>query len=51
MFSAFGAFHILSVYEWPFWAAFVVTMLFSILLGVLIEYLFLRPAKHPVSWG
>ena len=51
MFSAFVAFHILSVYEWPFWAAFVLTMLFSIVLGVLIEYLFLRPAKHPSILG
>jgi len=51
MFSAFVAYHILSVYEWPFWAAFPVTMAFSILLGILIEYLFLRPAKHPTILG
>lgn len=51
MFSAFVAFHILSVYEWPFWAAFVITMVFSIMLGILIEYLFLRPAKHPSILG
>ena len=51
MFSAFVAFHILTVYQWPFWAAFVVTMMFSILLGILIEYLFLRPAKHPSILG
>ena len=51
MFSAFVAFHILTVYQWPFWAAFVVTMIFSILLGILIEYLFLRPAKHPSILG
>ena len=51
MFSAFVAFHILTVYQWPFWAAFVVTMMFSVLLGILIEYLFLRPAKHPSILG
>jgi len=51
MFSSFVAFHILSVYQLPFWAAFVITMIFSILLGILIEYLFLRPAKHPSILG
>ena len=51
MFSSFVAFHILSVYQLPFWAAFVITMIFSILLGMLIEYLFLRPAKHPSILG
>jgi len=51
MFSSFVAFHILSVYQLPFWAAFVITMIFSILLGVLIEYFFLRPAKHPSILG
>jgi branched-chain amino acid transport system permease protein len=51
MFSSFVAFHILSAYQYPFWLAFVITMLFSILLGVLIEFLFLRPAKHPSILG
>jgi len=51
MFSSFVAFHILSVYQYPFWLAFVITMIFSILLGILIEYLFLRPAKHPSILG
>ncbi len=51
MFSSFVAFHILSAYQLPFWAAFVITMIFSILLGILIEYLFLRPAKHPSILG
>ncbi|OGP83973.1 MAG: ABC transporter permease [Deltaproteobacteria bacterium RBG_16_58_17] len=51
MFSSFVAFHILSVYQLPFWAAFVITMIFSILLGILIEYFFLRPAKHPSILG
>jgi branched-chain amino acid transport system permease protein len=51
MFSSFVAFHILSAYQYPFWLAFLITMLFSILLGVLIEFLFLRPAKHPSLLG
>src|SRR4030042_1350370 len=51
MLSSFVAFHVLSVYQLPFWLAFIITMVFSILLGVLIEYLFLRPAKHPSILG
>jgi branched-chain amino acid transport system permease protein len=51
MFSSFVAYHILTAYQWPFWAAFVVTMVFSIILGIVIEYLFLRPAKHPSILG
>ena len=51
MFSAFVAYHILTVYQWPFWAAFIFTMLFSVILGILIEYFFLRPAKHPSILG
>jgi branched-chain amino acid transport system permease protein len=51
MFSSFVAFHILSAYQYPFWLAFVITMLFSIVLGILIEFLFLRPAKHPSILG
>jgi branched-chain amino acid transport system permease protein len=51
MFSSFVAFHILSVYQAPFWLAFLLTMIFSVLLGALIEYLFLRPAKHPSILG
>jgi len=51
MFSTFIAFHILNFYGYPFWAAFLLTMLFSIVMGVLIEFLFLRPAKHPTILG
>ncbi|MEW6332842.1 MAG: branched-chain amino acid ABC transporter permease [Thermodesulfobacteriota bacterium] len=51
MFSSFVAYHILTIYHLPFWLAFVLTMVFSILLGILIEYLFLRPAKHPSILG
>jgi branched-chain amino acid transport system permease protein len=51
MFSTFVAFHILNFYGYPFWMAFLITMLFSIVMGVLIEFLFLRPAKHPTILG
>jgi branched-chain amino acid transport system permease protein len=51
MFSTFVAFHILNFYGYPFWMAFLITMVFSVLMGVLIEYLFLRPAKHPTILG
>ncbi|MHB8828858.1 MAG: branched-chain amino acid ABC transporter permease [Syntrophales bacterium] len=51
MFSTFVAFHILNFYGYPFWVAFLITMLFSIVMGVLIEFFFLRPAKHPTILG
>ena len=51
MFSTFVAFHILSAYEYPFWLAFLITMAFAVALGILIEFVFLRPAKHPTILG
>jgi branched-chain amino acid transport system permease protein len=51
MFSTFVAFHILTVYGAPFWMAFVVTLGFAAILGVLIEFFFLRPAKNPTLLG
>ncbi len=51
MLSTFVAYHILTVYGWPFWSAFLLTMLFSVLLGVFIEFAFLRPAKDPSLLG
>ncbi len=51
MFSTFVAFHILTVYQYPFWVALIVTLIFSVVLGIMIEYLFLRPAKHPTILG
>jgi branched-chain amino acid transport system permease protein len=51
MFSSFVAFHLLTFYACPFWLAFIITMAFSVGLGVLIEALFLRPAKHPSILG
>jgi len=51
MMSTFIAFHILNYYQYPFWMAFAISMVFSVLLGVLIEFCFLRPAKHPSLLG
>jgi Branched-chain amino acid ABC-type transport system, permease components len=51
MFSTYVAFHILTFYNCPFWLAFILALVFAALLGVLIEYLFLRPAKNPTLLG
>lgn len=51
MISTFVAFHILAQYGVPFWVAFILTMVFAVLLGVLIEFCFLRPAKDPTVLG
>jgi len=45
MFSSFITYHVLTYYQYPFWQAFLITMIFSILLGMIIEFVFLRPAK------
>ena len=45
MFATFVAYHILVFYHYPFWLAFVITMIFAVILGVAIEFFFLRPAK------
>lgn len=51
MLSAFIAYHILNYYHYPFWLAFAITMVFAILLGIVIEFAFLRPAKDPSLLG
>ncbi len=51
MLSTFVAFHILNYYHYPFWLAFALTLVFAAFLGVLIEFAFLRPAKHPSLLG
>lgn len=51
MIATFVAFQFLTVYNVPFWLAFILTMAFSILLGMLIEFCFLRPAKDPTVLG
>lgn len=51
MLSTFIAYHILTYYQFPFWAAFLLTMVFAVLLGMFIEFFFLRPAKDPSLLG
>ena len=51
MFSTFIAFHMLTYYSCPFWLAFLIALVFSALLGVLIEFFFIRPAKNPTLLG
>jgi len=51
MVATFVAFHILTVYGMPPWVAFPATMVFAILLGMAIEFCFLRPAKNPTVLG
>ncbi|MEA3222612.1 MAG: branched-chain amino acid ABC transporter permease [Thermodesulfobacteriota bacterium] len=51
MLSTFVAYHILTYYHAPFWLAFIITMVFAVLLGAFIEFAFLRPAKDPTVLG
>lgn len=51
MIATFVAYHILVQYQLPFWLAFILTMAFAVLLGCLIEFLFLKPAKDPTVLG
>src|SRR4030043_2008197 len=51
MVSTFVAYHILTIYGYPFWLALVISLAFAALLGVFVEYFFLRPAKNPTLIG
>jgi branched-chain amino acid transport system permease protein len=51
MFSTFIAFHVLTFYQCPFWLAFLIALVFAALLGVFIEFFFIRPAKNPTLLG
>ena len=51
MMSTFVAYHILTYYHYPFWAAYLLTMVFAALLGIAVEFIFLRPAKNPNLLG
>lgn len=51
MVATFVAYHILVIYNVPFWIAFPATMVFAIFLGMAIEFCFLRPAKDPTALG
>ncbi|MGB4206760.1 MAG: hypothetical protein WBJ43_02090, partial [Smithellaceae bacterium] len=47
MVSTFVAYHVLVIYGYSFWVAFVIALIFAAFLGVFVEYFFLRPAKNP----
>lgn len=51
MFSTFVAFHVLAISGCPFWVAFLASLIFAALLGVFVEFFFLRPAKNPTIVG
>lgn len=51
MVSTFVAYHILTIYGYPFWLVLVISLAFAALLGVFVEYFFLRPAKNPTLIG
>ncbi len=51
MMSTFVAYQIMTVYGWPFYVALPATLIFAILLGMAIEFCFLRPAKEPTVLG
>lgn len=51
MLSTFVAFTLLSEQRVPFFWAIVVTLLFALVLGVVLEFIFLRPAKDPTVLG
>ena len=47
MFSTYIAFVFLVSFGWPFWLALVLTLAFAFLLGVVLEFGFIRRAKEP----
>lgn len=51
MFSTFIVFHLLTFYSCPFWLAFIFALIFAALLGMLVQHIFLRPAKNPTLLG
>ena len=51
MVSTFIAYTLLDSYGVPFLIAFPLTLFFSLILGIVIEFLFLRPAKDPTLLG
>lgn len=51
MFATYIAFHAMTLYGCPFWLAFILALVFASLLGVFVEFFFLRPAKDPTLLG
>jgi branched-chain amino acid transport system permease protein len=51
MLATFVAFTLLSDFQIPFFTAVTITLVFALVLGVVLEFLFLRPAKNPTVLG
>ena len=51
MMSTFVAYHILTYYHYPFWAAYLLTMVFAVLLGIAIEFIFPPAGQEPEPPG
>lgn len=51
MLATFVAFTILSDYNLPFWLSILLTMAFALILGMIMEFVFLRQAKDPNVLG
>lgn len=51
MVSTFIAFMLLESYHLPFALAFSLSLVFAFVLGVVLEFIFLRPAKQPTVLG
>ncbi len=51
MLATYIAFHAMTFYGSPFWLAFILALVFASLLGVFVEFFFLRPAKDPTLLG
>ena len=51
MISTFVAYSLLSTYEWGFVASFIGALVFAAVLGVFLEFAFLRRAKNPNILG
>ena len=51
MFCTYFMYHILSLYHVPFWISFLATLGFAAFLGIMLEYVFLRPARHSSTIG
>jgi branched-chain amino acid transport system permease protein len=51
MVNTFVAFSLIETYHVPFWPAFLLTVAFAWCLGVVLELVFLRPAKDPTLLG
>ena len=51
MFATYIAFHAMTFYGCSFWLAFIMALVFASLLGVFVEFFFLRPAKDPTLLG